>query len=93
MFAQFNPSTSREKNILWGSVAAHGLLLAWLLHAPEPQLLTPVSIALGRNGNAVGYFLFSGEQHGFRQAANIQRCLDAELAFYAVEVFRIGLTF
>jgi dipeptidyl aminopeptidase/acylaminoacyl peptidase len=49
--------------------------------------------ALRRNGNPVGYFLFSGEQHGFRKAANIQRCLDAELAFYAIEVFKIGLTF
>jgi dipeptidyl aminopeptidase/acylaminoacyl peptidase len=49
--------------------------------------------ALRRNGNAVGYFLFAGEQHGFRKAANIQRCLDAELAFYAIEVFKIGLTF
>jgi len=37
--------------------------------------------ALRRKGNAVGYFLFSGEQHGFRQAGNIQRCLHAELAF------------
>ncbi len=26
-------------------------------------------------------------------AANLQRCLDAELAFYAIEVFRTGLTF
>jgi hypothetical protein len=43
--------------------------------------------------NGVGYFLFSGEQHGFRKASNIQRCLDAELAFYAIEVFRTGLTF
>jgi hypothetical protein len=49
--------------------------------------------ALRRNGNAVGYFLFAGEQHGFRQAANIKRCLDAELMFYAVEVFHSGLTF
>jgi dipeptidyl aminopeptidase/acylaminoacyl peptidase len=49
--------------------------------------------ALRRKGNPVGYFLFSGEQHGFRKAGNIQRCLDAELAFYAVEVFRTGLTF
>ncbi len=45
------------------------------------------------SGNPVGYFLFSGEQHGFRKPANIQRCLDAELAFYAIEVFRTGLTF
>jgi dipeptidyl aminopeptidase/acylaminoacyl peptidase len=49
--------------------------------------------ALRRKGNAVGYFLFSGEQHGFRKAENIRRCLDAELAFYATEVFRTGLTF
>ena len=49
--------------------------------------------ALRRNGNPVGYFLFAGEQHGFRKAANIQRCLDAELSFYAIEVFKIGLTF
>jgi dipeptidyl aminopeptidase/acylaminoacyl peptidase len=49
--------------------------------------------ALRRKGNPVGYFLFAGEQHGFRKAANIQRCLDAELTFYAIEVFKTGLTF
>jgi dipeptidyl aminopeptidase/acylaminoacyl peptidase len=49
--------------------------------------------ALRRKGNAVAYFLFAGEQHGFRKAANIQRCLDAELYFYATEVFGTGLTF
>ena len=49
--------------------------------------------ALRRKGKPVGYFLFSGEQHGFRNAINIQRCLDAELQFYAIEVFKIDLTF
>ena len=49
--------------------------------------------ALRRNGQRVGYFLFSGEQHGFRKAGNIQRSLDAELYFYAFEVFGTGLTF
>ena len=49
--------------------------------------------ALRRKGKPVGYFLFSGEQHGFRNAANIQRSLDAELQFYAIEVFKISLTF
>jgi dipeptidyl aminopeptidase/acylaminoacyl peptidase len=48
---------------------------------------------LRRKGRAVGYFLFSGEQHGFRKADTIRRCLDAELAFYAIEVFKIGLRF
>jgi dipeptidyl aminopeptidase/acylaminoacyl peptidase len=49
--------------------------------------------ALRRSGKPVGYFLFSGEQHGFRSADNIKRSLDAELYFYAIEVFRTGLTF
>jgi len=62
--------------------------------AVVPPNQTEVMVeALRRAGNAVGYFLFTGEQHGFRQAANIKRCLDAELTFYAVEVFHIGLTF
>jgi dipeptidyl aminopeptidase/acylaminoacyl peptidase len=62
--------------------------------AVVPPNQTEVMVeALRRRGNAVGYFLFTGEQHGFRQADNIKRCLDGELAFYAVEVFRIGLTF
>ena len=37
--------------------------------------------ALRRRGIPVGYYLFAGEQHGFRKAANIQRALDAELIF------------
>ena len=49
--------------------------------------------ALRRRGKPVGYYLFSGEQHGFRKAVNIQRSLDAELQFYAIEVFNVGLTF
>ena len=59
---------------------------------PPNQTETMVE-ALRRRGTPVGYFLFSGEQHGFRNGANIQRALDAELYFYAVEVFRTGLTF
>jgi dipeptidyl aminopeptidase/acylaminoacyl peptidase len=41
----------------------------------------------------VGFLLFSGEQHGFRRAANIQRALDGELYFYAFEVFHTDLSF
>ena len=41
----------------------------------------------------VAYLLFAGEQHGFRQAGNIKRALDAELYFYATLAFRIGLRF
>src|SRR5579871_3825146 len=49
--------------------------------------------ALRKKGSPVGYLLFSGEQHGFRKAENIKRALDAELYFYAVNVFRTGLSF
>ncbi|MET0941597.1 MAG: prolyl oligopeptidase family serine peptidase [Mesorhizobium sp.] len=62
--------------------------------AVVPPNQTEVMVAaLRHSGKPVGYFLFSGEQHGFRQAANIKRALDAELYFYAIEVFRTGLTF
>ncbi len=49
--------------------------------------------ALRKKGTPVGYLLFSGEQHGFRKAENIKRALDAELYFYAVNVFGVRLTF
>ncbi len=49
--------------------------------------------ALRARGIPVGYFLFAGEQHGFRRAENIKRALDAELYFYAVHLLRQGLRF
>jgi dipeptidyl aminopeptidase/acylaminoacyl peptidase len=49
--------------------------------------------ALRAKGTPVGYLLFSGEQHGFRKAENIKRALDAELYFYAINVFHTGLSF
>jgi dipeptidyl aminopeptidase/acylaminoacyl peptidase len=49
--------------------------------------------ALRAKGVPVGYFLFEGEQHGFRRAENIQRALDGELYFYAVHLMRSGLRF
>jgi dipeptidyl aminopeptidase/acylaminoacyl peptidase len=41
----------------------------------------------------VAYFLFEGEQHGFRKAENIRRALDAELYFYAALLTRSGLRY
>ena len=38
--------------------------------------------ALRKKGLPVAYLAFEGEQHGFRQAANIQRSTEAELDFY-----------
>ncbi|HET6953300.1 MAG TPA: S9 family peptidase [Acidimicrobiales bacterium] len=39
--------------------------------------------SLRRRKVPVAYVAFPGEQHGFRQASNIRRALDAELSFYA----------
>jgi dipeptidyl aminopeptidase/acylaminoacyl peptidase len=46
--------------------------------------------ALRSRGVPVAYVPFEGEQHGFRQAANIRRALDGELSFYA-QVFGFDL--
>lgn len=39
--------------------------------------------ALRRKNLPVAYVTFEGEQHGFRQAANIKRAMDGELYFYS----------
>ena len=39
--------------------------------------------AIKAKGIPVSYVAFEGEQHGFRQAKNIKRALDAELYFYS----------
>jgi dipeptidyl aminopeptidase/acylaminoacyl peptidase len=38
---------------------------------------------LRQKGVPVAYRLYDGEQHGFRQAANIKDALLAELSFYS----------
>lgn len=54
MFAQLNPAKSRgRRTVIAGSLALHALFFAWLLHAPEPRLLTPSSVAIGHNGKVL----------------------------------------
>ena len=57
------------------------------LHGLEDRVVPPAQAeamvsALERNGVPVAYVTFDDEQHGFRQAANIRRALESELAFY-----------
>ncbi len=49
---------------------------------PQAQADDIVS-ALSRNGVPHAYLLFEGEGHGFRDATNQRRALEAELSFYA----------
>ena len=59
-----------------------------------PPNQTELMVAgLKQRGIPFGYFLFDGEQHGFRKGENIKRCLDAELYFYAALLLRSGLHF
>ena len=53
MFSQLKPATSAQHRALSASLVLHGLFFAWLLHSPEPQLLTLNSVANGHNGRVV----------------------------------------
>jgi periplasmic protein TonB len=54
VFSLLNPGPSRrQRRLLSSSLAVHALLLAWLLHTPEPQLLQPSSVAHGHGGNSL----------------------------------------
>ncbi len=47
-----------------------------------PDQTERMADALRRKGLPVACLMFEGEQHGFRQAANIRRAAEAELCFY-----------
>jgi dipeptidyl aminopeptidase/acylaminoacyl peptidase len=55
-----------------------------------PNQAEMIVAALRERRVPVAYVTFPGEQHGFRQAANIRRALDGELSFYA-QVFGFEL--
>ncbi len=62
MFAQLKPAEGRQqRGVKAASVVAHALLLAWMLHSPEPMLLNPVSVALGQNGKSITRLYWSSK--------------------------------
>lgn len=62
MFEQLSPATARrQQGVRAISVALHAAILAWMLHAPEPRLLTPSSVALGQNGTSVTRLYWSSK--------------------------------
>ena len=59
-----------------------------LLQGDEDKIVPPnqaesIVGALRQMSLPVAYIAFAGEQHGFRQAPNIKRALEAEFFFYA----------
>lgn len=62
MFGQLtHPQERRQSFVKTAAILAHGALLGWALHAPEPLLLNPVSIALGHNGTSVTRLYWSSK--------------------------------
>ena len=62
MFQQLKPgSSSTERALKLVSMALHALALAWLLHAPEPRLLNPNSVAYGQNGTSATRLYWSSQ--------------------------------
>jgi TonB family protein len=60
VFDQLQSATaSRDRKVRIASIAFHAAVLAWLLHAPQPKLLNPVSVALGQNGKSVTRLFWS----------------------------------
>ena len=58
-----------------------------LFQGLEDKIVPPnqsemMAAAVRAKGLAVAYLAFEGEQHGFRKASTIVRCLEAELLFY-----------
>jgi dipeptidyl aminopeptidase/acylaminoacyl peptidase len=49
-----------------------------------PNQSEGMAAAVRARGLPVAYLAFEGEQHGFRRAETITRCLEAELFFYGV---------
>ncbi|MEX2431663.1 MAG: prolyl oligopeptidase family serine peptidase, partial [Dehalococcoidia bacterium] len=58
-----------------------------VLQGDEDEVVPPaqseaIVAAAAAAGVPHAYLLFEGEQHGFRRAENLERALEAELAFY-----------
>jgi TonB family protein len=61
MFTQLSPAVpKRRPTILGTSVAAHLLLLAWVLHNPAPIFVSPSSVMQGEHGAGLQYLYFPG---------------------------------
>ncbi|HKU27271.1 MAG TPA: energy transducer TonB [Candidatus Sulfotelmatobacter sp.] len=62
MFQQLKPASTRsEGGFKFASIALHAIILAWLLHAPEPRLLNPNSVAYGENGRSATRLYWSSK--------------------------------
>ncbi len=77
MFMQLNADESKNQpRTLTVSLALHGLLFAWLLYAPEPRLLNPSSVALGRNGKLLTPIYFPTDSPDDSATSSLDRATE-----------------
>lgn len=62
MFAPIQPAAGRPRLATYCSVAAHGVLLLWLLHAATPKLVAPSFVVNGDHGAYIAH-LYWPNQH------------------------------
>jgi hypothetical protein len=53
----------KQRRVVWISSAVHVALLVFILHPPEPLLLNPYSVRIGRNGTSVTRLYWAGRMH------------------------------
>jgi hypothetical protein len=64
MFSQLGThDLGRQRRLVGVSAALHFLLLVWILYPPEPLLLNPYSVRIGRNGTSVTRLYWPGRLH------------------------------
>jgi Gram-negative bacterial TonB protein C-terminal len=62
MFQQPKPASTRsERGVKLASLVLHAAFLVWVLHAPEPRLINPNSVAFGQKGTSVTRLYWSSK--------------------------------
>jgi TonB family protein len=62
MFAPIQPRSPRPRLATYASVAAHGVLLLWLLHPPSPKIVAPSFIVHGEHGTRIAHLYWLNQQ-------------------------------
>jgi TonB family protein len=50
--------SARRRVVMAASLGLHAMFLAWLLYTPDPRLLNPSAVSLGRNGKVLARIYF-----------------------------------
>jgi TonB family protein len=61
MFTPIQPGGRGPRLATYCSVAAHGLLLLWLLHAATPRLVAPSFVVNGNHGTYIAHLYFPSQ--------------------------------